>query len=135
MKLTTREIRLLALLSSPERLDGNEIETVERFSDREFDLKITGQRYYAGGVGPAGFSARLDLWTINVLLDWTKPNVANLSDYPTMAKGGRLVRHPRQFRIVHRRHVPTRPPSRRSLTWDPSRSPSCRRNSSSTTSR
>jgi hypothetical protein len=89
MKLSNREIALLARLAKNKKM-AVVVNTIDRKSDREFDLVLNG--VYLLEADP---TRRLDfadypllLIAIEVLLDWTKSKVANMTDYPDMAKEG-----------------------------------------------
>lgn len=63
---------------------GNfKITEVERRSNRPFDLG-----YKATASEGWGISAWLPLAAISELLNWTKAEVANMTDYPDMARDG-----------------------------------------------
>jgi mRNA-degrading endonuclease YafQ of YafQ-DinJ toxin-antitoxin module len=79
MKLTSREISLLNKLGK-----GHDIESVERKSDREFDLAIKGKDHQLR----CGFSGWLILMAIRELTIWTSQAVAKHTDYPQMALDG-----------------------------------------------
>jgi hypothetical protein len=56
--------------------------SVERKSDREFDISVEGN------IGSVGFRAWLVLGCISTRLNWTSPEVAAMTDYPDMVREG-----------------------------------------------
>lgn len=80
MQFTTPELRLLNTLSK----NWNAIVSIERRSDREFDLIIHGTDSRTQN----NFSGLMLLLGINELVDWTRPSVARMSSHPEMAKEG-----------------------------------------------
>lgn len=71
------------LLDKLSKQAGVKITEVERRSNRPFDLgyKATAAQGY-------GISAWLPLAAISELLNWTKSEVANMTDYPDMVRAG-----------------------------------------------
>lgn len=92
MKLTLLECRMLCLLGH--KWD-NDME-VERKSQEQFDLIIKGKRdivdRLSAFMGVTGglpqFSAWMVLSAIDDLTEWSKPLIADMTDYPEMARDG-----------------------------------------------
>jgi hypothetical protein len=89
MKITQQEWRIVEIyLASMRRKGRDEVKpmatdvVVTRRSDRLFDLSVEGK------IGDMGFSAWLVLGCIATRLNWCLPEVANMTDYPTMTMGG-----------------------------------------------
>jgi hypothetical protein len=89
MKITQREWRLVEVYLKCLRrtsLDATQPVavkvSVERRSDREFDLAVEGE------IRGVGFRAWLVLGCIKTRLNWCLPEVANMTDYPDMTRYG-----------------------------------------------
>jgi hypothetical protein len=80
MKLSCNEMQIIGWIS--EEYVNWKVQEVERKSDREYDLRITGTQ------DGHNFAAWLPLASINYLVDWTNPRIAILTDYPEMAMSG-----------------------------------------------
>ena len=77
---TNHEMKVVAMLSK----NWQGPFEIQRKSEREFDLTIQGRSKELG----CQFSAWLVLSAIRDLLPWTSPQIANMTDYPEMAKEG-----------------------------------------------
>jgi hypothetical protein len=82
MKITQREWRLVEVyLAAMKKGKASDV-VVERRSDREFDLSVSGT------VGGYQFSSWLVLGCIATRLNWCLPQVAKMTDYPEMVMSG-----------------------------------------------
>lgn len=64
------------------------VSRIERQSDDEFDLIISGERIEKGLREPVRFSAWLPLGAIRDLTQWTRKEIANMTSYPEMVLEG-----------------------------------------------
>jgi hypothetical protein len=73
---------VLAALTKSMGFTNAKIVSIERKSDKDYDVKFEGTSDFAN------FAMWLPLGAIRELVQWTSPNVARMSDYPEMVMEG-----------------------------------------------
>lgn len=83
MRTTTKNERALIA-----RLKGLRSVKVKRKSDRPYDLSLRGEQEICDGRDVVLFSSWLPLHAIRELTEWTRDEIADMSDYPEMVAHG-----------------------------------------------
>ena len=83
-RINARERKLCDVVMGARKADNYRLDRVDRRSDLEFDLTLSG--VYTLGRG--GFSGWLPLMAIYSLLRWTSPEIARMTDHAQMVRDG-----------------------------------------------